>query len=135
MANLLASKADISHTHSQADVANLTADLAARLTEAQVRALMPNTRTVAADTVLAANDDIVLADATTAIIVTVPANVTVAFPINYSIRLSRLGTGTLSVAAATGVTIRGHLANVPQYGSYVLLKTAADAWYIEGGAA
>lgn len=63
--------------------------------------------------------------------VTVPTNASVAFPVNTRIYGKQLGSGTVTFAAAGGVTITqvsGTLAIGATNHSYILLKTATDTW-------
>lgn len=67
--------------------------------------------------------------------ITVPTNAAVAFPIGTMIEVARMGTGTVTIAAASGVTIRNPtsvLTISPQYGSIVLRKRGTNEWVING---
>lgn len=69
----------------------------------------------------------------TANTVTVPANATVAFPIDTVIGIEQLGVGTTSLVAASGVTIRslgGALSLAGQYAVANLIKIASDTWQL-----
>lgn len=68
-------------------------------------------------------------------IFTVPANADVPYPIGTVIEGARMGAGTLTFAAAAGVTIRsngGKLAIAHQYSSAVLRKRATNEWVLVG---
>lgn len=119
-------KAELVHTHTSADVTDFST---------AVRAIVPTIRTVTADTVLALSDDVLRISTSGTVVVTVPNNTDVAFPIGSVVQIRRNGAGAVSVAAATGVTINGYLTGVPQYGSYALMKANTNAWDIEGGVA
>jgi hypothetical protein len=73
-------------------------------------------------------------DSATAATLTVPANGTVAFPVGTVIEVLRLGTGTLALAPAAGVTLRtpSSLTLRAQYSSAILRKRAGDEWVVAG---
>lgn len=58
---------------------------------------------------------------------TVPANATTAFPVGTIANFYAFG-GGLTIAAATGVTIRNNAAAIAQYGEVSLRKDSADEW-------
>lgn len=64
--------------------------------------------------------------------VTVPANATVAFPIDSYVNVVRYGAGTLTVVGAVGVTINGVSAGTltisDQYGGLTLYKRDTNEW-------
>ncbi len=68
--------------------------------------------------------------------VTIPTNASVAFPIGTIISIVQLGTGTTTIAGATGVTVNGASGGTGSIGSRyqaaALLKTATDTWTISG---
>ena len=67
--------------------------------------------------------------------ITVPANGTVAFPTGTRITLVRQGTGTPTIAAATGVTLWSASSNVdisPRYGVGTLIKLSTNIWVLFG---
>lgn len=69
------------------------------------------------------------------LVVTVPPNSTVAFPVGSIIELGRLGTGTVSVAAGAGVTVSsadGFLKLRVQFSTASLRKTATNTWLLVG---
>ncbi len=71
----------------------------------------------------------------TALTVTIPKSDTVAFPVGTEIEIAQLGTGTVTVAAAEGVTIHsmdGALTLAGQYAVACLKKIAADTWLLGG---
>lgn len=73
-----------------------------------------------------------------AMTLTVPPNSTAAFPIGGRIDLTRLGAGTLTIAAGSGVTIRsagGKLKVADQYGMASLYKRGTNEWVLVGGLA
>lgn len=66
---------------------------------------------------------------------TVPPNASVALPINCQILVEQLGTGTTTIAAGGGVTIRSRdslLALAGRYAVVVLIKDATDTWTLTG---
>lgn len=105
-----------------------TADL-----PAGVRAVTPAIRTVTAGTTLVLSDDVVRVNSASPATVTVPNNTSVAFDVGYVAQVRRVGAGSVTVAAASGVTINGTLTGVPQNGSYALMKVGTNEWDIEGG--
>ena len=71
----------------------------------------------------------------TAVTVTVPPNSSAAFPLGTVIELLQYGTGTLTVAAGAGVTIRSanNLVSArTQYSVLSLRKRATDEWILAG---
>jgi hypothetical protein len=67
--------------------------------------------------------------------VTVPTNATVPFPIGSVIAVTRWGTGEVTLAGASGVTVRAadsRLRITRQYSAAALLKIAADEWQALG---
>ena len=66
---------------------------------------------------------------------TIPPNSSVAFPIGCVIMIRQMGTGTTTVAAGSGVTIRsrgGVLALAGQYADASISKRATDEWVLNG---
>ncbi|MGN8113304.1 hypothetical protein [Labrys sp. 22185] len=66
---------------------------------------------------------------------TIPANATVAFPVNSRIDLSQFGAGQTTIAADAGVTIRsagGKLKLTGQYSGATLYKRGSDEWVLVG---
>jgi hypothetical protein len=61
---------------------------------------------------------------------TVPLNSSVAFPVGTVIRVSQMGTGALTVAGASGVTVVGTLTTSAQYVELVLRQRAANSWVV-----
>jgi hypothetical protein len=66
--------------------------------------------------------------------VTVPPNSSVAFPVGTVIEIARMGTGTVTVVAGSGVTIRtaGTLVLRAQYSVLTIRKRATDEWVLAG---
>lgn len=72
---------------------------------------------------------------TTACTLTVPANSSVAFPVGTEIEVLRGGTGTITIAAASGVTIYSidSARKIDsQFGVVCLKKTGTDTWVLAG---
>ena len=72
---------------------------------------------------------------TTACTLTVPANSSVAFPVGTEIEVLRGGTGTITIAAASGVTIYSVDSAKKidsQFGVVCLKKTGTDTWVLAG---
>lgn len=66
--------------------------------------------------------------------ITVPTNVTAAFPIGTRIYLSQSGAGVLTVAGDVGVTVQTpHTLSFEQYEARLLIKVATNTWILEGG--
>ena len=93
------------------------------------------------------NDTLVLTDAdngvamnaATAKTITIPANATVAFPKGISILLAGEGAGSVTIAAAGGVTLRVRANTSPflnqiagQYGIAVIVQRNIDEWILTG---
>jgi hypothetical protein len=93
----------------------------------------PQLKTGAAYTfALADETNHILGNDTVAQTYTIPTNATVAFPLGAKIQVTRWNTGTLTLAAAAGVTLNAVNANrsLNQYESCVLIKVATDSWLI-----
>jgi hypothetical protein len=87
-------------------------------------------------TLALSDDDILPTGAAGAIVVTVPADSAVAFPVGVQKTIQRTDTGAVSIAAAGGVTVTrpsGTDATARDTGSTVtLVKVGADAWALAG---
>lgn len=71
----------------------------------------------------------------TAMTITIPANASVAFPIGTNIVVYQKGAGTVTIAAAAGVTLwaNGNKTKTSaQYAAAALFKVATDTWLIGG---
>jgi len=60
--------------------------------------------------------------------VTIPANSSVAYPTGTRINFTNLGAGTVTIAAAGGVTLNGSPLTLAQYTDGSILKLATDTW-------
>ena len=70
-----------------------------------------------------------------AVVATIPNDSTVSFPVGSWIEIDRMGTGTVTVAAASGVTIRNAAAALTlraQYSTAMVRKIGANEWLIVG---
>lgn len=100
-----------------------------------VRSTHATIRNATANTTLAATDEYLRMNSSSSTIVTVPTNASVSFAVGYVVSVRRVGTGSVSIAPASGVVLNGTISGVPQNGSYFLIKVATDEWDIEGGTA
>lgn len=70
------------------------------------------------------------------ILLTIPANTSVAFPVGTQIRVSQLGAGVLTVKGATGVIVNGTSGGTEdlagQYSDAFLTKLAENTWLVTG---
>lgn len=110
-----------------------TSTVQARLTA--LESLTHTTKTSSYTLALADANAVVEMNSASATVVTVPENVTEAFPIGTVIEIFRLGAGTVTVSPAGGVTIRsaGSLNQLRvQYSSASLRKRATDEWVLSG---
>lgn len=70
-----------------------------------------------------------------AVVATVPPNTSVAFPVGSWVEIDRMGTGSVTVAAGSGVTIRNAAAVLTlraQYSTAMLRKIGTDEWLVVG---
>lgn len=68
-------------------------------------------------------------------ILTIPANSTVAFPVGTVIEIARMGTGSVTLTPASGVTLRHPYASLAirsQFGTSTIRKRATDEWIVVG---
>ena len=68
-------------------------------------------------------------------VLTIPTNATVAFPIGTEIRVTQLGTGQTTITPAAGVTLRsisGKDKTTGQYSVATLFKRGLNEWYLFG---
>ena len=74
-------------------------------------------------------------NSSSAITLTIPSNASVPFPINTEVAIIREGSGTVSIAPGSGVTLLSTDSKRKikgQYSSAALLKTASDTWLLIG---
>lgn len=116
----------------KAAVAAATDDL---VTKAQLDASMSAiSRTVTSAATLALGDvnSIVMvnhASLTAQVVVTIPANSTVAFPVGTKIDIVSIGAGGAKISPAATVTVDGDTNAFPAYGAVRLIKTATNTWF------
>lgn len=91
-----------------------------------------NTRTASYTATFGDEGKLIEMNATTSTTFTVPTNASVAFDIGVSMYVTRLGTGAVTIAAASGVTIRtaNSLTMGAQYSTVWLRKRATDEWVL-----
>jgi hypothetical protein len=65
--------------------------------------------------------------------VTIPASSSVAYATGTVISLTNLGAGTVTVAAAGGVTLNGSTLTIGQYSRSSIMKIATDTWVLTSG--
>lgn len=63
---------------------------------------------------------------------TVPTNASVAFPVGTVVNVYRAGTGSVTIAGASGVTVRNAGGIENQYEEVSLRKRATDEWVLSG---
>lgn len=68
------------------------------------------------------------ASLTAQVVITIPTNATVAFPVGSWIEITAIGAGGAKISGA-GVTINGATNAFPGYGTVRLVKTATDTWF------
>lgn len=74
-------------------------------------------------------------DSASAVVLTVPLETDVAFPVGTELEVCQLGAGAVSFAAADGVTLLsagGAVMVAEQYGCVTLKKLGADKWMLAG---
>jgi hypothetical protein len=118
-------------TISQAQITNLTTDLAAKFP------LNVSTSAQTASYTLVAGDaqKVVEMNVSTANTLTIPTNDNVAFPVGTSILVVQTGSGQTTVAGAAGVTVNSFLGLkfVGQWAGATLIKRATNTWVAVGG--
>lgn len=78
----------------------------------------------------------ILMNSTSARTITIPTNASVAFPVGTEIEVCRYGTGTVTIAAASGVTILsagGSVVLGDRYSCIGMKQIAANTWLLTGG--
>jgi hypothetical protein len=94
-----------------------------------------NARTASYTLVLSDLGKLVTMTASTATTITVPTNASVAYAVGSVIQIAGLGTGTVTVAPAGGVTVASKdskLALAAPYAAASLIKTATNTWLLIG---
>jgi hypothetical protein len=117
--------------------ASAPADLSVAQTQTILKQAAPNTQT--ASYTLAITDSLALTSAVemnvaTANTCTIPPNSGVAFPVGDSINIVQYGTGTVTITAGVGVTLRSAtgLRTRAQYSMATLYQRAANEWVVGG---
>jgi hypothetical protein len=96
-----------------------------------------NSNAISADTTLstlAYRDSLIEVNSSSAVTLTVPPNSTTAYPIGTSFDLVRMGSGAVTIAAGSGVTVNATpgLKLRAQYSSATLFKRGTDSWLLIG---
>jgi hypothetical protein len=128
VANASGSKYNIAKFDGSACVTDFTGMIRA---EQQINAQTGTTYTF----VLADHGKLVTSSNGSAQTLTVPPNSSVAYPIGADITLTQLGSGQVTIAAGSGVTLYAadsELKTRVQYSSAVLTKVASDSWLVAG---
>lgn len=83
---------------------------------------------------LSERDSMIEVNSSSAVTITVPPNSSVAYPVGTSIDLLRVGSGAVTVAAGSGVTLNYTPGNKlrAQWSSASLFKRATDSWVLVG---
>ena len=128
VANASGSKYNIAKFDGSACVTDFTGMIRA---EQQINAQTGTTYTF----VLADHGKLVTSSNGSAQTLTVPPNSSVAYPIGADITLTQLGSGQVTIAAGSGVTLYAadsELKTRVQYSTAVLTKVASDSWLVAG---
>jgi hypothetical protein len=78
-------------------------------------------------------DRLITVTASTDTTVTIPNNTTTQFLLGTKIDIANLGTGTVTIAGAEGVTVNGVPNKLSQYQTTTVMKTGTNTWMIRGG--
>lgn len=62
------------------------------------------------------------------ITLTLPSDANLAVPVGFEFTAVNQGAGALTLAAGSGATVQGSVLSLPQYGSYRVVKFAANTW-------
>lgn len=131
--------ADIATAQADADAAGSAASAAQADATAALAAAAPtitaNTQTDDYTLVLGDAGKVIEMNKASAVVLTVPANADVAFPVGTVLEVCALGAGTVTIDPAAGVTIRsaGSLYDIAgQYGTASLRKRATNEWVLAG---
>jgi archaellum component FlaC len=83
---------------------------------------------------LTERDDLIEVDSASATTITIPANSSVAYPVGTSIDILQVGSGQVTIAGDTGVTVNATpgLKLRAQWSSATLFKRATDTWVVFG---
>lgn len=155
LTNTLKANYEAAYTHSQAthapsnaqknsDItkseieAKLIGDLTSHTHDAEREKAQSEVKSIVAKTgnftlVLAEAGAYIRSTASGAITCTVPTNSGVEIPVKSVITIRQAGTGVVTIAAASGVTLNGGLKTGGQHKSLQLIKIDINVWDVEGG--
>lgn len=134
--NAATAQSGVNAINSAAGAANgiATLDASAKVTAAQASAAV-QTKTASVALALADAGKFTYVNSTAALVMTVPANASAAFPIGTEMEFCRYNTGAVSFSAAAGVTLLS-VDNIKtvgnRYGCAVLKKIGTDTWLLAG---
>ena len=103
--------------------------------EDQTSAVSASTKTASHTLALADANTVVEMNSSSGTNVTIPPNSSVAFPVGTTVEVVQLGTGTVTLVAGSGVTLRtptGTLTLRARYSTAGLRKRASDEWVVTG---
>ncbi len=118
--------------------AKLTGSLTSHTHDAEREKAQSEVKSIVAKTgnftlVLAEAGAYIRSTASSDITCTVPANSGVEIPVKSVITIRQAGTGKVTVAPASGVTLNGGLKTQAQHKSLQLIKIDTNVWDVEGG--
>ena len=103
--------------------------------EDETSAVSSSTKTASYTLALADANSVVEMNSNSGTNVTIPPNSSVAFPVGTTVEVVQLGTGTVTLVAGSGVTLRtptGTLTLRARYSTAGLRKRGSDEWLITG---
>lgn len=115
-------------------VRNAPADFQALAEQVAAFLLFTESRTVTASTTLEIGDAsrVLRVDTSSNTTITIPTNASVAFPVGTVIGVYNSGTGTATIAGASGVTVRNAGPIDTQFLEVSLRKRATNEWVVAG---
>jgi len=117
-------------------ISTLETDVSTAQTDiTNINELQQNTQTASYTLVLSDAGKLVEMNVSSANNLTVPPNSSVAFPVGTQILVVQLGTGTTTIVAGSGVSLRSKDSNLVINGRYVavtLVKRNTDDWWVLG---
>jgi hypothetical protein len=131
----LATQAELDTLSGDVDTALAALDVVDADLQAQMFTVVDNTQTASYQLVIGDAGKQVSMNVAGANDLTVPANATVAFPVNTVIHVYQYGAGTTTIVAAGGVTIRSFGPSLVSGGQYALMtlrKRATNEWELSG---
>lgn len=123
------------HTTSINSLSSTVTALSTHVDQVAAEASIFTTQTNSFTLALTHKGQVVPVSSASAVTVTIPTNASVAFPVGSWIEVDRMGTGTVTLAAAGGVTIRNAAAAFTlrvQYSTVMLRKIATNEWIVIG---